>query len=229
MTFYGKYDKINGEFVWKGALALKILIAFVLALFAGALFLPSADHSGIRNLPLLIALLSLVVLIFVVKVFQYLILMRKAKRILREKGFRCVKTVAFPFGAWLRGRYSMTFQNGQNAWDVVLLVRKKHYQHYYFKNINEIEFYRSNRVVFNGGKTRGGTISNLVETKLIGKQKIKWGSSTEGLDGKMMVLFDRLPYKTTDSVKRQELGNGDLIGDSNAYLYDLDGLQDNSL
>lgn len=155
--------------------------------------------------------------------------MIKAKRILKKKGFRCVKFVAFPFGSMLRGRYSMTFQNETEELNVLLLVRKKQYPHYYVRDLEHLEFYRSNRVVFKGSKV-SATVTNLVETKLVGKQKIKWNSNATN-SHRNILLFDNLPYKVTDSMKasellkKPELGNGDRICSSDTYLYDLKGLE----
>ena len=204
---------------------MKIFIAIVLAVISAALFLP---HRGteIRNVPLLLAILFLIGTVFIIRVIRYIILGMKTKTILSKKGFRCVKFVMFPFGSMLHGRYNMIFQSEKEELNLVLLVRKKTYQHYYFQDINHIEFYRSNRVVFTNTKVRGATISKAVETKLVGKQKIKWVQGDAHLNSINIVLFDQLPFKVTDTVRREELGNSDPICSSNIRLYDLKGLQD---
>ena len=151
--------------------------------------------------------------------------MLKTQRLLNQKGFKCVKFFVFPLGSMLHGRYNMIFRSETEELNIVFLVKKKKYQHYFFKDINRIEFYKSNRVVFNNIKAYGATISKSVETKLVGKQKIKWQLYDMSFERKNILLFDKLPFKISDSVKKEELGNGDQICCSNIYLYDLNGLR----
>ena len=125
----------------------------------------------------------------------------------------------------LHGRYNIIFKSEKKELNIVFLVKKKKYQNYFFKDINNVEFYRSNRVVFNNIKAHGATISKAVETKSVGKQKIKWKQYDMGHNGTNILLFDKLPFKISDSVKKEELGNGDRICSSNVYLFDLNGLQ----
>lgn len=204
---------------------MKYLIYLILTFIGGLLFLPQTGSTQIRNIPLLLVILFSILGVVIIRVLKYIILMFKTKRYLNQKGFKCVKFLFFPLGSMLHGRYNMTFRSETEELNIVFLVKKKKYQHYFFKDINSIEFYRSNRVVFNNIKAYGATISKLVETKLVGKQKIKWQHYDMSFNRKNILLFDKLPFKISDSVKKEELYNGDRICCSNIYLYDLKGLQ----
>ena len=99
---------------------------------------------------------------------------------------------------------------------VILLSRKRKYQRYHFDSIDQLEFYRSNRVVFKGRKIRGAVMSELVETTRVGKQKIKWDDTAEI----RVIIFDKLPDQITDMVKKENLGVGEKICASDTYLMD---------
>lgn len=205
---------------------MKYFFYFILAIIAGALFLPRSG-TEIRNVPLLITILLFALAIYLFRVLKYICLMIRANKILKQNGFHCVKLVAIPFNL-SHGRYQMMFQNETDILNLVLLVQKKKYQHYYFQDANHMEFYSTNRLVLKGNRFRGAVISDLTETKLCGQQTIKWCQSPKDLNETKLLLFDRLPFKITDSAKREELGNGDEICASKAYVFDLKGLNEKS-
>ena len=204
---------------------MKYIVYIILAFIGGMLFLPDSGSTQIKNIPLLLIILSVMLGIFIIRIFKYIIFMFNTQRLLNKKGFTCVKFFVFPLGSMLHGRYNMIFRSEAEELNIVFLVKNKKYQHYFFKDINTIEFYRSNRVVFNNIKAYGATISKLVETKLVGKQKIKWQQYYTSLNRKNILLFDKLPFKISDGVKKEELCNGDRICHSDIFLYDLNGLQ----
>ena len=120
----------------------------------------------------------------------------------------------------------MTFERDGERLQLVFLIKKKRYPHYHCKDIDRIEFYRSNRVVFQAARHKGAIISDLVETKLVGKQRIKWKHKAEGEKSMDILCFDKLPFLITDSVKNEGLNNGDLICASAVKLFDLAGLRE---
>ena len=205
---------------------MKYIVYLILAFISGMLFLPESGSTQIRNLPLLIAILILFLGVFIIRFIRYIRLLFKVKSSLKQKGFQCVRFRISSIGAILHGRSNMTFQNGKEELNVVFFIRKKRFQHYFFRNINHIEFYRSNRVVFNNIKAYGATVSKMVETKLVGKQKIKWNEHDLSPDRTNVLLFEKLPYKISDSARKEELCNGDPVCSSSVYLYDLNGFLD---
>ena len=202
---------------------MKYFFYFVLTIIAGALFLPRSGTTEIRNVPLLITILLFVLAIYLFRVLKYVSLIIRTNKILRQKGFHCIKLVAIPFNL-SHGRYQMIFQNETEILNIVLLVKKKKYQHYYFPDATCVEFYSVNRVVLKGNRFRGAMISDLIETKSHGQQSLKWLRPKANLTETKILLFDKLPPKVTDALKREELGNGDEICTSKTYVYDLKGL-----
>ncbi len=192
--------------------AVYIAILFV----CGLLFLPQPGTTEVRNLPLLLVILSFVLILILIRFFKYVLLVTKIQKQLKEIGKQQTKVKFFPWDSFFHGHYSITFTHKNKIAQIILLSRKRKYQRYHFDSINKLEFYRSNRVVFNGGKEKGATISKLVETNLVGKQKIKWDDAAEI----RMIVFDKLPAQITDSVKKENLGVGERICASNIYLFD---------
>ena len=200
---------------------MKYLIYMSLIFICGLLFLPQSGSEQIRNVPLLLIIVLFVFTIFIIKILKYILLMYKTNRVLKEIGFKCIKFFVFPLCSTPR----MIFEKGNEKLNIILLVRKKKHIHYFFKDPNHIEFYKSNRIILNNIKAYGATVSKLVETKLIGKQTIRWNHHFVDSNNICILLFDKLPANVTDSVKTQGLGNGDRICNSNINLYDFGGLQ----
>lgn len=77
---------------------MKYIVCLILVFIGGMLFLPLPGSTQIRNIPLLFVILFFVFGIFMIGIFKYMFLMVKAKRILNQKGFKCVKFFSFPSG-----------------------------------------------------------------------------------------------------------------------------------
>ena len=196
---------------------MKYLVYAALAFIAGLLFLPATGTTEIRNWPLLLFILSVILFFIFVRFFKYVILILKTKKELKKIGIQKIKIKFFPWVSFFHGHYSIIFSHENKTAQIILLSKKRKYQRYHFDSINKLEFYRSNRVVFNNIKAKGATISNLVETKLLGKQKIKWDAASEI----RMIVFDKLPEQITDSAKKEALGTGARICNSNIYIFDF--------
>ena len=195
---------------------MKCLVYVSLALIAGFLFLPRTGTTEIRNLPLLLFILSLILIFVLIRFFKYVLLVLKTQKQLKKSGIRKTKLKFFPLASFFHGHYSITFSYGDEKTQIILLLRKRKYQRYHFDSVNKLEFYCSNRVVFNSIKTKGATISKLVETNLVGKQRIKWDDTAEI----RMIVFDKLPSEITDSTKKENLGARERICASNVYVLD---------
>ena len=196
---------------------MKYLVYVALAFIAGLLFLPATGTTEIRNFPLLLFILSVILFFIFVRFFKYVILILKTKKELKKIGIQKIKIKFFPWVSFFHGHYSIIFSHENKTAQIILLSKKRKYQRYHFDSINKLEFYHSNRVVFNNIKAKGATISNLVETKLLGKQKIKWDAASEI----RMIVFDKLPEQVTDSAKKEALGTGERICNSNIYIFDF--------
>ena len=195
---------------------MKYAVYVALLFVCAFLFLPRTGTTEIRNLPLLIFILSLIIVSILIRFLKYVLLITKTRKSLKKMGIRDIKLRFFPWVSFFHGHYSVTFPHGDKTAQLILLSRKRKYQRYHFDSIAQLEFYRSNRVVFKGRKIRGAVMSELVETNRVGKQKIKWDDTAEI----RVIIFDKLPDQITDMVKKENLGVGEKICASDTYLLD---------
>ena len=197
---------------------MKYVMYAILMILAGAFFLPEAGSTEIRNLPLLIFILSIALIAFFTRFFKYVAFMEKTKNQLKKNQFELIKCRLFPWESCFQGRYSIVFRHGNSMVELMLMCRRRKYQRYHFESIHRLEFYRANRMAVKGGKIYGygAKISNAVEVNLVGKQKIKWDNSAPI----RIVLFDKLPDGITDAVKKEHLGAGEFICQSDVCLMD---------
>ena len=199
---------------------MKYLVYFILLFIAGLIFLPRTGTTEIRNKPLLIFVIFLIVIRILIRFFKYVLLMVKARRLLKQNRKKVIKIRFFPWASLFHGQYSITFQSENEIAQIILISKKRKYQRYHFDSINRLEFYQANRVVFRSSRIRGATISNLVEINQVGKQRIKWDDAAKI----RMIVFDKYPNLITDSMKKENLGTGDLICDSDVSVFDWDSL-----
>lgn len=200
---------------------MKYIVYLALAFVAFFLFVPAPGTTKIRNLPLLILLLIFVLALISIRFFKNVLLMAKTKKALKKNGISEIKTNFRPWTSRFHGHYSIAFTKKNQKIQLVLLTRKRKYQRYHFENEKTLEFYRANRVAFKTGKYRA-TVSNLVEVKHVGKQKLAWDDTATV----RYVLFDLLPAEITDTVKKENLGIGDPICRRGIYVTDLNHLPD---
>ena len=198
---------------------MKYVLYVIAAFVAFLLFMPTTDSKQIRNLPLLIALLVIIAGLILWYLIRRVAFLQKVKKALKNNSCEIVKVCFNPFAARLHGRYSVTFKSNGKIINALLLIRRKKYQRYHFESAELIEFYRSNRVVFRSTKVRGATISDLVETKLVGKQKLKWEKSDCNI-----IIFNKIPDNITDSKQKELLGKGDKVCATETYIADIESL-----
>lgn len=200
---------------------MKYVVYTILAIIAFLLFMPTTDGKEIRNLPLLIALLVIIAGFLLWQLIRRAVFMGKVKKTLKKSGCEIIKTHFNPFATRLQGRYSVTFKAKEKKVTANLLVRRRKYQRYHFSDMENLEFYSSNRVVFNSTKILGATISNLVETKRVGKQKLKWDKADCNI-----IIFDKIPDHITDSKQKNLLGNGDKVCGGETYIADIESFSE---
>lgn len=200
---------------------MKYVVYTILAIIAFFLFMPTTDGKEIRNLPLLIALLVIIAGFLLWQLIRRAVFMGKVKKTLKKSGCKIIKTHFNPFAARLHGRYSFTFKAKEKKVTAWLLIRRRKYQRYHFSDMENLEFYSSNRVVFNSTKILGATISNLVETKRVGKQKLKWDKADCNI-----IIFDKIPDHITDSKQKELLGKGDKVCGGETYIADIESFSE---
>ena len=200
---------------------MKYVLYVIAAIVALLLFLPTTGSNEIRNLPLLIALLLIIVGLILWYLIRRAAFLQKVKKALKNNSCEIVKVCFNPFAARLHGRYSVTFKSNGKIINALLLIRRRKYQRYHFERADYLEFYRSNRVVFRSIKSRGATISDLVETKLVGKQPLKWDDADRNI-----IIFNKIPDHITDSAQKNFLGKGDRVCGTETYIADIESFSE---
>ena len=196
---------------------MKCVLYFIFGIIAFFLFVPKTGTTEIRNLPILIALLALIVGYMIFKLIKRIVFMHKVKKQLKSNDAKIIKTHFNPFAARLHGRYSVTFKINGKIICARLLIKQIKYQRYHFESAELIEFYRSNRVVFQSTKERGATVSDLVETKKVGRQPLKWEEADRNI-----IIFNKIPDHITDSKQKELLGNGYKVCGTETYIADVE-------
>lgn len=204
---------------------MKYLVYAALAFVAALLFLPSPPGTGIRNLPLLIAILSLIVLHLLIRAGRRIVALIRTKSALQKAGFTVEKCALIPNVFGVRGQYDIVATNGYITVKIVVTVRKRAYLRYHFDSAARLELYRSNRVMFTVKHQGPVRRRGFVETKRAGVRRLPY--PREGEEGVIYALIlDRLPYAVTDASKREgQLSVGERICGL-VYLYTPNHLDD---
>lgn len=192
----------------------RLIYCIILFIVSICLFYPRAGSTEINNLPLLLVILFLIFSYCIYRFFKFLFIAFKLKAVLKKKRFE-IKRIRFLFS-----KAYLIAKNREQVLDICLLFRKRRYYRYHFSNDKTIEFFKTSRSVALTSK-RGSIARGEVYTRCVGKQKLKWHEDAE----KRFILFDKMPNEITDSVKKENIGVGEKICESNVYIFDLKTLE----
>lgn len=194
---------------------MKWLAYFLLALIAGAFFLPHGD-SGIRNVPILLGILGCIAVFLAYNFLSLLLLAHRVKKGLKRKGYQAKLKHLFVRTGYIVAKVE------EETVEVLLLLRRKNYCRHHFSDENHIEWWKSTRLVTK--RSMAGSIARgSVDTRRVGKATIYWSTpSTKKTAGRMIVM-NKLPNRISDSAKSAELSSGDRICSSDIVLFDLNG------
>lgn len=198
---------------------MKIVLYIIATIVALVLFLPKTGSTEIRNVPILIAMLSIVAIYWIYKLTRAIILLLKAKRLLEKRHLKFESIRMFPFGASPYGRLSIVARGKDATYNILLTTRKRKGVQYHFCDGSNIEFYKTSGNMF---KTRYSSGVVNMHVKKVGKQKLKW-ADTGGANVIKILVVDKFPYKMTRAKGECEIGNGDNI--DGTYLYDFKGFK----
>lgn len=204
---------------------MKYFVYAGMALLALALFLPANGSAKPRNLPLLLFLFFLVAFFYLLKVFQYINLVRKTKKLLKQYGWQIKKTKILPFGSFLRGHYSILASKGEQTYSILFLLCKRRYYRYHFADAHILKMYVTNRVMLRTSGLQTVHRTNILQTKKVGERILEW-QTIKGIPTTKFLIMNKLPDCVTDAkTKEGGLGNGDLICDT-VHLYDFSGFSE---
>ena len=201
---------------------MEIVLYIIGAIVAMVMFLPASGTTQIRNLPLLIALLSLVALYFIYRFIRAVVLLLKTKSCLISKGYSISKVAVFPFGASAFGRLSITAHKDGETLGVLCTLRKRKHWQCCFCDAEHLEFYKWTMSVAKSSK-RGTVAQGRADKRRVRKQRLVWRKSDAAQPTKNILVFDKFPYSIKTARGNTEVGNGDDIG--GAYIYDFKGLK----
>lgn len=195
---------------------MKYLILIAMLFVAGLLFLPRGAGTGIRNVPILIAILVVLFGLFVWSVLRSAVLKRRVRRALRRAGFVITKR----HRSFLRNR--LFAERAGEKYQILLLSKKRRHGRYHFDSADEMEFYRTVMPLYKVSSRKGPTFAaGAEETSRVGKRKLRWLSEDAETGSQRFVVFDRLPMRITDTVKSHDLGPGDAVCGSDVRVWDL--------
>lgn len=194
---------------------MKYLILIAMLFVAGLLFLPRGAGTGIRNVPILIAILVVLFGLFVWSVLRSAVLKRRARRALRRAGFVITKR----HKSFLRNR--LFAERAGEEYQILLLSKKRRHGRYHFDSADEMEYYRTVKPLYKINRRTGEFAAGAEETSRVGKRKLRWLSEDAGTGSQRFVVFDQLPMRITDTVKSHDLGPGDAVCGSDVRVWDL--------
>lgn len=193
---------------------MKYVVYCILAFIGLMLFLPKSDSTEIRNLPLLIVIISLLLVYAAYRYIKLIFLAYKVKKSLKKSGFTANKThLNFRTGYVIA-------EDDTQVYNVSLLVGKRRYLRYHFSDEWNIEFVKSTASMFN---TAGNVAKGATYTRVVGKQKVARCDYNTDKELKEFLVIDKFPNSITDFNLKGELGNGDCICSGNMVLFDLEG------
>ena len=194
---------------------MKYLILIAMLFVAGLLFLPRGAGTGIRNVPILIAILVVLFGLFVWSVLRSAVLKRRVRRALRRAGFVITKR----HKSFLRNR--LFAERAGEEYQILLLSKKRRHGRYHFDSADSVEYYRTVKPLYKINRRTGEFAAGAEETSRVGKRKLRWLSEDAGTGSQRFVVFDQLPMRITDTVKSHDLGPGDAVCGSDVRVWDL--------
>ena len=179
---------------------MRWILRALLVLFLIPFFWPDSKGSGIRNLPLLIAVCLFFALCLLCRRVRLCRLAAKVSQDLSAKGFTVENRSIYLYAGFL------CFSRGDEKITVALVLRKRRFYRYHFSNESRIELWIGG-FIWAMRNRRVGSVANGVRYQtMIDRQSLGWPCR----EGERHIVFDRLPNQITDATPRQ----GDLcVGD----------------
>lgn len=186
------------------------------------LFFPSIGNNTIklRNVPLLIGFIACVFLYFFCFYIKGIVFATRTRRILKKNGVNDIK-MRFGF-IGNRGHTRIIAKGEKSIYNIIMLMRRGIGWRYHFKDKYNLEFYKKIRVIFEGRKIRGPIVSNLTETKFVGKKSLDWKDDEFADQVINILIVDKEPFAVSDSknaekISNEKLSSGILFFDLNSF------------
>ena len=187
---------------------IKYAIYTTLAFVSFMLFVPTTGSTKIRNIPLLVALLTAITLYLLTHAIKRIIYISKTNQALKKMGCSIIYSRIVPNFLSLKGRYDIKAKRADTTLNITLLKVRKASWHAHFEGINKLEYYISTHAVVHGGNnSQGSRVTKATSTRCIAKKRLPFDiKNTE----KYILVLDKLPSLISDRTKTN-LSAGDLI------------------
>ena len=185
-----------------------IRVAVVIALCALPALILFAPHNDerIRNVPLLIAVVSAAVLFVLFKLTKRIVFLLKLVSAAKRRGVGSIKYHLLPNLFRKKGRYDLEYVKDANKYQVVLVISRK-YIKYHIDDENTLQ-----RFVATAKSVKSGKHSAYISNNVTWKEKsgifLPWSSDAEA---ERVIVFSKMPNNITDSQFREQrsIGNGE--------------------
>lgn len=174
-----------------------------------------------RNVHLFVGFVACIFLYFIYHFIKSIIFAIKVKRILINNGIKDI-LIRFEF----IGNNRIIAKNENHIYNILLLFKRGYGWRYHFKDKYTLEFYKKTRKVFANSKIIGPIVSNIVETKLVGKKRLKWKDDDLGDSVINIIIIDKEPYLISDSISGEKICTTKLA--SGILLFDLNSFSNNA-
>lgn len=200
---------------------MEILIYWVIAVLAGAIFLPDYEGGSFRNIPLFIIVASIAVILTVIKILRYIFFVLKIKKQLIKNGYNVTQTSLVPN---LKNSkcYHLSGEKDGKTVNIYIAKRKNSYVTYNFENENKAELYKHTRLTIKPEVRQAYIISPHVDNKKVGDIYFFWSEEDFSENTENILLFKKLPNNVRDTKSSTPLDNGDKIN-GRVLLFDING------
>ncbi|MBO5212872.1 MAG: hypothetical protein J6B60_04950 [Clostridia bacterium] len=180
----------------------------VIVIISVALFGFGLDGGSMRNIPLLIVILSVIFLLLIIRFIKYTSVFVKANKKLKANGYKILKFNILP-PVFRRNKNHIIAEKDGECVNIFVVIVRKSYLTYHFESESTLELYKFTRLAIKPGFRQANIVSGHVEKRRIGIKKLSWfENEKEPLN---IVLFNKIPNAITDSCSSKELGHGDEI------------------
>ncbi len=200
---------------------MDILAYWVIAVLAGAIFLPEYDGGEFRNIPLFIIIASIALILTGIKILRYFLFISKIKKQLTNNGYTVTQTSYIPNLKNSRCYHLSGEKDGKTV-NIYIAKRKNSYVTYLFENENKAELYKHTRLAIKPQVRQAYIVSPHVDKKKIGETYFFWSEEDFSENTENILLFKKLPNNVRDTKSSLPLDNGDRINEK-VLLFDVDG------
>lgn len=197
---------------------MEYIIYAIILIVAGGLFLPKYGGEA-RNVPIFVIIASIIAILLIVKLFKYILLVFKVKKLLTKNGYTVTQTHIIPK---LKNSkcYHISATRDDKTVNIYITKRRNSHVTYHFETENKAEIYKHTRLAIKPEVRQAYIVSPKIENRKMGEEYFFWNKEDFAQNTENILLFKKLPNNVTDTKSQSSLGNGDKILDK-IILFDI--------